>query len=289
MSYDLTYGTDPEYFIVENIDGKEWGVPVPHFLENLGVPEIGYDESRKHPVLLKEDNFKVIMDGIAAEFTVPPVKNAKDFYNNISSGLESLTKLANSFGYGVSTKPTVYYDFNKYFNPESELLAWCGVFGCDPDRDAILENYTSPEVNVKTHIYRYGGGHFHISDNNVLIQEYPIPFIKLLAIFCGNFSIANSPYPDLEKLRMFKYGQPGRFRLQKYPDGNIGVEYRSPSNTWTTDLNIIEGMMEYAQKAYDYLNNPPVAIKTIQTFLDLTVEAIQEVDVDKANYILSKA
>jgi hypothetical protein len=287
--YNLSFGTDPEFFIVEEKEGKEWGIPVPHFIENLGFPEIGFDETRKHPVIAKESNFKIIMDGIAAEINnVGPHNNAKDFHNAIQDSIAWLDNFASTFGYKVSTKPTVFYDFFKYYRAGNKALEWCGIFGCDADKDAIEENYNSPEIDVTTHQERYGGGHLHISDNNRLIRDLPLPYIRLLAMFCGNYSILNSPFPELEKARMFKYGQPGRFRVQNYPDGNIGVEYRSPSNIWTTDLSVIEGMFEMAEKAYWYLNNKDEAVKILENYLSLTAEAIREVNKEKAEYILSK-
>jgi len=288
MNTNLTFGTDPEYFIVENINEKEYGVPVPHFIENLGVPEIGYDETRKHPVIIKEDNYRIMMDGIAAEFTVPPVKTAIEMFNNVNAGLDHLRNFSKSFGYDISVKPTVYYDFYKWYREDNKALEWCGVFGCDPDRDAILEFYNSPTIDVTTHPYRYGGGHLHISDNNQIIKDLPIPFIRLLACTVGNYSIASSPYPELEKARMFKYGQPGRYRVQNYPDGNIGVEYRSPSNIWTTNLESIEGVFYWANRAYELLQDRDRAINILETFLDLTIETIQAVNQEQAKYILEQ-
>ncbi len=286
--YDLTYGTDPEYFIVENIEGKPYSVPVPHFIENLGVKEIGFDPKRKHPVIYKNDDFKIMMDGVAFEANPSPVKTAKEMYSKIQNILDVLGEFASKFGYSVSVSPTVYYDFFKWYKPDNQLLEQCGIFGCDPDQDAIMEDYISPEINVTTHPYRYGGGHLHVSDNNLLIGNYPRPMIRLMALTVGNYSIYSSSMPKEEKLRMFKYGLPGRFRIQNYPDGNTGVEYRSPSNLWTSKLDTIEGMMYWTNKAYELLNNQDKAINALETYLDLTVEAIQQVDQNKAGYILSK-
>lgn len=285
-NYDsnLLFGTDPEYFITDN---NGFGIPVPHFIENLGVEEIGYDETRKHPVIIKGDDFKVIMDGIATECNFTPSKTPQEMYNKIKKAIDSIGDLATKYGYNVSLVPTVKYDFDKWYNPKSKLFSWCGIFGCDADRDAIVPEYNSPEIDVREHKYRYGGGHWHMSDQNVLLDKYPMPMIKLLAITCGNYSISSSPYPELEKLRAFKYGQPGRYRAQNYPDGNIGIEYRSPSNVWSTDINTVEGMFYYAQKAYDYLKNPKKAVELMEEYLPQTITAIANVDQSLSHSILS--
>src|SRR5512147_334529 len=136
--FNLNFGTDPEFFLIEEKDGEEWGIPVPHFIENLGFPEIGYDETRKHPVIAKEKNFKIIMDGIAAEINdIGPVKTAKEFNQSIQDSIAWLNNFASHFKCKVSTKPTVKYDFFKYYYEGNRALEWCGIFGCDADEDAI--------------------------------------------------------------------------------------------------------------------------------------------------------
>lgn len=272
----LLFGSDPEIFVVSK-DNNEC-VPVPHFIVNEGVPEIGYDETRKHPVILKNDKTKVIMDGVAFEFNTTPTNNSKEFYNDIQDTLNMVGEFADKFNCKVAVVPTVKYDFFKYYKQGDKLLEWCGIFGCDPDEDAIFDNYHSPEIDVTTHGYRYGGGHLHISDNNTLINKFPKPFIKLLAIYVGVYCIAKSPFIDLEKLRTFKYGQPGRFRVQNYPSGITGIEYRTPSNYWTSNEEMINGVMKQSYKAYNKLQNPAAGMAIINEFLSPAVQVIQNCD-----------
>ncbi len=53
----------------------------------------------------------------------------------------------------------------------------------------------------------------------------------------GLAATAFSPVPELEKTRTFRYGKPGVWRPQAYPDGSFGLEYRSVSNSWTNPKN----------------------------------------------------
>jgi hypothetical protein len=284
---NILFGTDPEYFICEKINGEDYSVPVPHFIENLGVNEVGYDETRKHPKIISTPEFNVIMDGVAAECNFTPSKTPKEMYTKCKNAIDAINEVSTKFGYSVVLKPTVKYDFYKWFKPESDLFRQCGIFGCDPDEDAIMPDYNSPELDVASHEYRYGGGHLHMSDNNGLLKEHPYPMIRLLAITVGNFCIANSPYPDLEKLRAFKYGQPGRFRIQHYKNNIDGIEYRSPSNVWTTKLDLTEGVFDWANKAYEYLKNPEKAIDLMRTYMDSTIDAIGNVNQTLSQSILS--
>lgn len=283
----LTFGSDPEIFVCETIDNEDWCIPVPHFLENLGVPEIGFDKTRKHPIILKNDSTNVIMDGVAFEFNTKPHTNAKDFYKDIQAAIELVNEFAEKFKVHVTIKPAVKYDFMKYYDPNSKLLSWCGIFGCDPDKDAFFEEYNSPEIDVVNHLWRYGGGHLHISDDNKLIKDYPVPYTKLLAITCGNYSIASSPYPELDKQRAFKYGLPGRYRVQNYPNNVTGVEYRSPSNVWINSLESVEGMFYWAEKAYDYLSNPKKGLALINEFAETTINNMVNIDQTTSQNILN--
>lgn len=282
---NLTFGSDPEVFVCENYRDQDYAVPVPYFFSNHNVKPISIDVQRKHPVILKGKDYKVIMDGVAFELNVKPTNTAKDMFNIFTQALDSINDLAEKYKYKLVVKPTVRYDFNKFFKENDFMLYQCGIFGCDKDMDAILLDYDSPEIDAVKHTYRYGGGHLHISDNNELINRYPVPFVKLLAVTCGNYAVATSKYPDLEKLRAWKYGQPGRYRIQNYPNDIIGVEYRTPSNNWISDLNIIEGMIEYANKAYSYLQNTRVDI--IEDYLNDTIKAIGNTDIALAKSILN--
>lgn len=273
----LLFGSDPELFVTEKKGGKDYAIPVPHFIREFGAPILDIDNAQKHPVLFREDNFSIMMDGVAFEFTLPPTKTAKKMYNNIQEGIATLSNYVSNYGYNVTIKPTVNYDYNRFYSEDDILFYQCGIFGCDPDKDAILgDGYDSPEIDVTNHEYRYGGGHFHISDDNKLIRRYPIPMIKLLAICQGNYSIATSPYPELEKKRAWKYGQPARYRIQNYKGGQIGVEYRTPSNHWISSLETVEGMYHYAERAYNYLKEERIDV--IEEYLDATVEAINSAD-----------
>lgn len=286
--FGLTFGCDPEYFLVEkDASGNEWGVPLPYLFEEKGYPIVEVDEEWKHPVLHKEDTYKVHMDGIACELGVAPSTSAKEMFSNLKSAMNYLEDVAYNAGLEMSYKPTVKYDFNKWYKQSSRLFSWCGIFGCDPDQDAVEEDYNSPVIDVEKHGYRYGGGHLHISDDNNLLDKYPLPMIRLLAVYVGTYTIANSPYPELEKQRAFRYGQPGRYRVQHYPNGVTGIEYRSPSNVWTSDEGLVEGVIEQATKAYSILPDREKAVSVMKEFLPSAITAIKNCDQSLARSILS--
>lgn len=291
---NLTIGSDPEYAIVNENDEV---IPLPHIQYDLGVNPVYWDTSENsretkkyyHPVFVQDEKFKAIMDGVAVEFTLPPVNInvPEEMFSNISHGLIETAKLVAKFNFKVAAKPALKYNFEKYYDEHNELKRWCGIFGCDKDLDAIDPDYDSPDLDVRKHIYRYFGGHIHVSDNNELIKDYPRPMIRFMAICVGNICNAFSPYREEEKLRTFKYGQPGRFREQYYPDGNIGVEYRSPSNFWTTSLDITKEVFKWTNVAYELLNTPEVGKEVLGKYLTPTIKALQNADENLSKEILN--
>jgi hypothetical protein len=267
----LTYGSDPEFAICEIINDDYYPVPVPYFLEN-GFKALAIDEESKHPLLVKESNFSVIMDGVSFELTLPPVKEPKQMFDNLQSAFKWLKDFSSTYNYELVTRPTLPYNPHKWERDNNILFWQCNRFGCDRDRDAIIPDYESPEIDATNHFFRYFGGHIHLSDEDGFLYEFIEPTINLMAITVGNYCIANSKYPEDEIRRAELYGQPGRFRAQQYPNGSKGLEYRSPSNQWTTSLETVEGVFHWSAKAVEYLKNYRTDI--INDYLDSTITAI---------------
>lgn len=284
---DITFGTDPEFFVSYEQDGKQFCVPPIFFKKFLGVNPIVPD--KKHPIYIKTPNKILIhQDGAAFEFNVPTFKNAEQCKNLINEGLVYLTDFANQYGYTSYTRPVIYFDPVKYFIEQDEEFQDCVIFGCDRDWDAFdYVNYNSDELNVINHPYRYGGGHLHISTKSFSLKPLILPAIKLMALFVGNYFIANSPCPEEEKLRAFHYGKPGKFRPQKYPDGSEGIEYRTPSNSWLSlSVDKMQEMLEQAKKALYVLQDMDKTAKLIERFGNETISAIVDCNQDLANNIL---
>ncbi len=283
---ELTFGSDPEIFACYYYDNKEFVEPAPIFRIERGVKV--KNKNSNHPIFFENNEIKIIEDGVAFEFTVPPSNNSNDLFCSINRGIEITEEIVSKFGFGISIKPTINFDINRFnYSNYSEEIILSLIFGCDPDRDAIEENYISRVIDARFHPFRYGGGHFHIGSQNKKIvdfmHEFFSPFIKLLAITVGNLVIANSNYPELEKIRAEIYGRPGRFRIQEW-----GIEYRTPSNSWVENKELIELMIHFAKKAFIFLQNPKEGKEIINQFLPNTINIIKYADKDKANQIVNQ-
>lgn len=280
---ELTFGSDPEVFASYIKGGKEFVEPAIIFRLEKGVKATKIKSP--HPIFINKGDLKIIEDGVAFEFTLPPSNNGKNLYTSISRCIEMTGEIVNKFGYNISNKPVINFDCDRFNNNYGHEIIMSMIFGCDPDRDAIEEFYFPNLIDARFHPYRYGGGHFHIGSMNdniaEFIKQYYQPFIKLLAILVGNLVIANSPYPELEKKRAEIYGRPGRFRIQKW-----GIEYRTPSNSWITNQELLDKMIENSRKAFILLQNPSEGRKIINELLQPTIEAIRMGNKKKSMKIL---
>lgn len=289
----LTYGSDPEYFLSYKKDGVDYVEPPAYFREVLGVDYFIPQERRKeevyrqHPVFIAKDGIQIIEDGVAFEYTIPPANNAKDLFNSINLAHNMLGEISSKYGYELYKKPVIKFDCFDKFNPDfipDEFFS-CMIFGCDRDEDAIDIEYQGNTLNVKEHDFRYGGGHLHVGSFepeivNIIKDNYR-NFIRMLAILVGNTCIKESPYPELEKARAFHYGKPGRFRIQPH-----GIEYRTPSNSWTSNLETVEKIIDLSRQAFNIILEQKEE-EYIQEYLDPTIEAIRNADQELSSQILS--
>jgi hypothetical protein len=293
MFPELNFGTDPEFFAVYERDDKEYAIS-PALLELYsGIKPI--IEDRKHPIYLNYNDFSWMQDGVAFESTYKKVfKNARELFTTVNNSLDCLNEFISKLNFDgkeikLYKKPVVNIEPQLYLPLLSDQKVFQGfIFGCDPDKDASDINYKCKTVDVFNHEYRYGGGHLHISGISDLHEKILIS-IKLMACTVGLFHVANSPYPELEKQRATTYGKPCRYRPQIYKDGTLGIEYRTPSNSWLSfPIEKIEEMIEWVNKAVFYLVNPQIGEEILNELFTEVCLSITNSDQDSARKILSQ-
>jgi hypothetical protein len=290
MKYSLQYGSDPELFATYKDGSREFVYP-PSALEKFdGVKRLDGDD--KHPVFIETSEYRVIMDGVAFEINLlQPHHDLKHFYNILQTAVGHLEDFLGKYGYGMVKKPVIAFDYNRFWTKElsKDTAFMQGIlFGCDPDKDAFDVDWLASVLDVAKHPFRYGGGHIHLSGDED-ISKYPLPFIRLLALTVGNYCILNSPHPELEQLRAQYYGKPGKYRIQQYSNGAEGVEYRTPSNSWINyTFDKFEGIFEQVDKALNYLKNPSKGMMVLDSFRQMTVEAITKADRELAMSVLNQ-
>lgn len=276
----FTLGSDPEFFVSEN------GYCVPSVVKILDGEIKPIVDDPKHPVIVKTENFNVIVDGVALEVNFKtPFKSFVEIKENFWQAVELSRLLYKE----VSVIPTIKFNlsqFSKYLG--NELFFQGVIFGCDPDRDAFNVKWTARIIDALTHNLRYGGGHIHFGfpPNVELSEKDIVKFVRMCAVLFGNFIISNSVNTELVKLRAKYYGMPGKYRFQQYKNGQIGVEYRTPSNDWLNfDNSKIKEMDDLADILYQnfYSKKSKLLEKEI---LNATVEAISTANKEMSKQIL---
>ena len=294
---NLNFGLDPEYFASYTGEDGNPLVISPAMLEVDGqIKPIAGD--LKHPVFLETNLFKFIMDGVAFELTVKaPKKSAKEIHSILKDSHEALEEFLSKLSWNgqklsLYKKPVININPKIYLDKISDERIYQGfIFGCDPDLDAQESDYHCGTISVEKHPYRYAGGHIHLSDSdsNLLYEECRAA-IKLFGIFVGTFCLANSPYPEQEKIRATTYGRPFRFRQQKYPGGINGVEYRTPSTSWTSfSLEKMEELFEMVKMVPRTMENVPATMELFQNYLPLVEPAIVNADQELAKKVFTDA
>lgn len=220
---DVTLGCDPELFLRK---GDE-------IISAEGL--IG--GSKHDPKLISDEGHAIQEDNVMMEFNIPPSDNPVAFKNNINFVLEYLTVLAKQFDSSLDISASNILD-DKYLNTKQARL-----FGCDPDYNVYLKEVNdapSSKTNLRT-----AGGHIHVGYKNpdIYISE---KIIYAMDITLGLESITL----DKDDRRREMYGKAGCFREKEY-----GVEYRTLSNFWIQNDELIDWAYTKTMEAIDLVNN----------------------------------
>jgi hypothetical protein len=290
----IKFGADPEYCAGKIIGGSVWVIPS----ELFKIQGIKYTPDPKHPQFYNDEKGSIIhQDGVALEISVPATTDWRALLkstHDMQDKIEELLAPYSEFTDGVFAIPAAKYDFEQW-NSYGQRMLFSNIFGCDPDYNAFGTHAQGEVVDAATHPWRYFGGHVHFS-GHPLFEKDPILSIKTFAITAGLASSAYSPVPVLESERTFLYGKAGKFRVQHYPDGSTGVEYRTPSCTWTGKGNetVAEKLFYYANMAINsFMNRVEVAEKLVDELSSEVQEAIlscnQSMCLVLLSYVESKA
>lgn len=222
----FTFGVDPELF--PRKDGK--------FVCAYGLIE-GDKENPK-----RVEKGAVQVDGFALEFNIDPVKSEDDFVVAIHEVLQQLYALVP--GYEVIATPVAHFDL-EYIKAQPEKAK---ELGCDPDFNAWKNGECFPKP-CGERPFRTGAGHLHIGWGEGLIDkpehfQMCIDLVRQLDFFLGLPSLILDP--DTQRKEM--YGKAGCFRPKEY-----GVEYRTLSNFWITNENLIRYTYRNANLAIEEL------------------------------------
>lgn len=286
-------GTDPEMFAGTEKDGKLYSLPPYFFQKTLGVPT---SDDKKHPVFLRGEGWILHADGRAFEMGIQPSFSAKELYDTIqdckaNASDQILSRFPEHCLPELQQVPTIGWDVERWSNmPEDFFMAT--EFGCDRDQDAFNMGASGEVIDARLHPEAYAGGHMHLS-GTLKMADDPILTTKYLAMTAGLAATRYSDVPKLERARTVLYGVPGRFRFQTYGNKygknySVGVEYRTPSVTWTKSWEICSKVFEWAEIGIQNLLVEGLGKELLPELEDMTARAILNCDQVMAGQILQR-
>lgn len=260
--FDTIFGTDPEVFVID--EGRNC-IPPAALKEDFGMEFV--DEK----VIIDGGDWTIIEDGAATEINLAPSNESDVISDRINRALKELRAVMKKrFDLDIVVYPTVSFDTKKYWENRGEEFRDCVRFGCDPDLDIYSGKY-STEISADNVPERFGGGHIHMQapeDNLGLFDETYYHTTLLMDLIVGNSAVAfkrpNTDWIVAEKKRLKYYGKPGKIRLQEYPDGTKGIEYRTPSNFWITNPVFTDGLLTLMNTVFNLSKNPTDASEILE-------------------------
>lgn len=193
------------------------------------ISVIGYIKADKwSPLQIPNmpEGFTLQEDNVALEYGIPPASSADEFVAHIKAVMDkSLEWLP-----GLSFSKLSCQIF-----PEDQMqhpLAF--VFGCEPDYNAWTGK-SNPAPKPPHPYMRSAGGHVHIETN-----QDPIRVVQM----CDLLLAVPSVFMDNGVERKQLYGKSGAHRVKPY-----GVEYRTLSNFWIFDENLIRWVWRNTERA----------------------------------------
>ena len=219
----ITLGADPELFVTENGE-------ISSAVDKIGA-------RKDDPLPISDEGHSIQEDNVLAEFNIPPSSSKETFVHNIQYAIEALKDYFLAFDMGLSNVASANLKPELLNNPQA-----C-EFGCDPDFDAWSGQRNPKPKNDGT--LRTAGGHVHIgwtepNDKSRLL------LIQAMDLYLGLPSL----FLDKDNQRRLLYGKAGAFRATEY-----GVEYRSLSNFWIWNDNLIAWVYESVFEAIKFVND----------------------------------
>ncbi len=214
------------------------------FVSKQGVPFSAYGMvpgTKKEP--FKVGKGAVQVDGMALEFNTDPASTKKAFVKNVQTVFSKLESMIPP-EYKIEVKASVKFDWDHLKAQPKEALE----LGCEPDFNAYTHD-ANPRPKADTNL-RTASGHVHIGwtkDADIKSRDHFRACCQL-AKQLDMFLAIPSLYLDPDTERRILYGKAGCFRPKPY-----GMEYRTLSNFWLTNPELMEWVWDATTKAVEEL------------------------------------
>ena len=213
----MRLGSDPEVFLQDQA-----GNP---------VSAIGYINADKwNPMQIPDmpEGYTLQEDNVSLEYGVPPASSADEFVLHINSVMNKSKEYLPNLSF--SKLSCIIFPKSQMNDPRAH------IFGCEPDFDAWTKD-VNKKPNPPHPLMRSAGGHIHVETTKDALDV-----IRAMDLFLGVPSVLM----DDGEMRKQLYGKAGAFRAKPY-----GVEYRTLSNFWIFNDDLIRWVWNNTQRALD--------------------------------------
>lgn len=239
----FTIGADPEVFVAD--------------INNTFVS--AHDlipGTKREPFVVPKGAVQV--DGMALEFNIDPAESYEEFEDNINSVQATLA--------GMIGDKKFIQDASVYFDEEfmKGVPEFNLVLGCEADYNGWTLD-TNPAVDAST-MMRTVGGHVHVggffSDDPFTPEHFNncARLARIMDYTLGAYSVLW----DKDDKRRSMYGKAGSFRPKKY-----GMEYRTLSNSWIFNTDLIKFVYNATQEALEKMFDPEFDVEeSVRNLID---------------------
>ena len=281
----LKFGSDPEFFAAYEENGELYVLPPVILRAEHGAP---FENNGRHPIFARYGETIVHEDGAAFEMSTPPSSDWKSMWNTINDvkkqfGTDVLSKYGDVCLPVLHALPAMHWQVEKWLEKGTDFRL-ATLFGCDADKDLFNTKARCKVIDATMHPWRYAGGHIHVSGIPE-IESQPLIALRCMVMSAGLASTAYSDVPELENERLFLYGKPGKYRIQEYSNGEMGIEYRTCSTRWTESFELAKKVFTWAEIGMRILLQKGLYLEFEPIIPDIT-DAIIKVDQNKARSIL---
>lgn len=232
---NFTWGSDPEFMIVENNQLKS---------------AIGILPAKENSKKIAGHEF--FYDNVLAEIALKPGNNKNEVIHNVEEGLKTLADLIYPAKFKIQSSAN--YPVNE-LTCEKSQIAGCnpewGVYSfkvIEPPKQFIELNDGSWRFKAP---FRTAGGHIHLG-SNILDQLSIFNCIRMMDLFISVPSILFDTDPT-SKIRRKAYGVAGSHRIVK--DQEFRFEYRPLSNFWFSSPEYVELIYELCEFVLTFVKN----------------------------------
>ncbi len=210
---DFTISSDPECFIRD----EDW----------ITRSFIKYTKGTKEKPVILPSGGGLQADGVALEIAMPVFDSVRSFIRGINLNFTNAKKVLPK-GYSLSFRSSSMLLDEELTDPKASIV------GCSPDFNAwsmSMNKLPKLSSNLRT-----CGGHVHVGvkDGSLDDDIKKVQLVKLLDVMLGIPSILLDSNTD-SLLRRELYGKAGAHRPKEY-----GIEYRTLSNFWLEDNDLME-------------------------------------------------